>query len=74
MSTYHFFAEEVEPLQCSHSLRSGLNVSVDNMRLPTHVHPPRHNVKHWPVGREQHVQRPLQLGLIYLFLRQIFEI
>lgn len=62
---YHFFSEEVESLQSSHSLCACLYVSIDNVCLPTHFHPPRNNIEHRPVGGKQHIQCSFKFVLVH---------
>lgn len=38
--TDHFPAEELKPLQSPHSLRCGLDISIYDMCLATHLHGP----------------------------------
>lgn len=44
-------SQEVEPIQCPHSLCRGLYVAVDNMRLASHaLGLERDDIEDWPVG------------------------
>ena len=65
-AAHHFLAEELEILQCTQSLRAGLHISKENVRLTAHVALERYNVEHWPVGRKEHVEGSLEVVLAQL--------
>ena len=53
---YHLTSKELKSLQRSHSLRSTLDISENNMRLPSHLHGLQcDNVENRSIGAEQHV-------------------
>ena len=68
---YHFFPEETETLQCTHSLGAGVGILENDMCLSPHLGCfQRNNVKDDAVGGKKHVKIALQV----FFLELIWEV